>query len=1165
MRRIVPLLVFVPALLVAGMVSTTADIPSSDLHFSKYLGFDVVELRGSTRLPDPGLPALPMVTVTVVIPPGARVSSVALTPLATEELPGRYDVVPVQRPRPLSATTEPDFVPPDPAAYAAAVPWPAGLGTDWQEGCAAGFRLAAVTFTPLAYVPAEGRLSLHTRVRVEVSYDDGALPEAVLAPLQAERARASLVGLAANAGDLERFSPRTRETDGARIDYLVVTDEALAAEFAPLVDYRRERGLRAELRTKEWIAGNYPGRDLPEKIRNMAHDYFENRGLSYLLLAGDTAVVPCRRIRVVVGEETADIPTDLYYGDFDYSWDSDGDGVFGELPEDTIDMYADVFVGRASVDDVSQARNFVSKVETYERNPATDYIKRALLPGGWLWQSVNYHGRIVNDSIAGVTPAGWTDVDLDCPPNDAWVVADSFDHGFAIFDPAAHGWEQGIAGEDGTTIYTTDQAGQQTNDRRFSIMTSLACTSGNFEVEDCLAEVAMNCSGGGCIAVVMNSRYGWGQPPSMGPSEKVCVRFYDFLLNRDEYILGPCHDRSRETYATSARWNSLWRWCYSQFNLFGDPALDVWTNTPPALVMSASDSVATGPRLLDVTVTKTGGVPVENVLVCAWKGDEVYATALTNAAGFTQVPIRPATAGTMRLTASVHNYLPAGKDMTVVAGTPQPMLVLVGAEVDDSGCPRANGILDPGETAGLALVVENTGTADAPDATVVLRALSPGASVTDSAAGFGTIRSGTTGRADGLSVAVAPDAYPGSLVEFAALVTAGANQWELAVGVQLGYPGRVTAELDTGACALSVTALGSIGYDRAAGRQGRGFRWPKTDTSSLYAASFAFGNSADYVADRFHGTSTFDADWSMLDSVRVMAPLWNTDQTLLALFSDRGHASPRDVTVYQRGLGIADEDFAVLVYDVVNDGDEPLTGAYAGVMADFDVKASDKFRDAARTDDGQRTAYMYNVISADRFCGVNLLYPPDLAHHLRCIDHRLYVIPDTAMTDNMKYRLLTGELGGAASTTTYNWSVSVSAGPFDLAPNGGRQRLAFGFVGAADSAGYLATCAESQQWFNDNVGILTPVLPAVPERAPVTVRPNPFARSLGIRFNAPVAGRVRVQAFNAAGRLVADVYEGTVEPGQALSWNAQGLAAGVYLLRVSGEGQDRYTRVTLVR
>ncbi|GAJ05245.1 unnamed protein product, partial [marine sediment metagenome] len=70
-----------------------------------------------------------------------------------------------------------------------------------------------------------------------------------------------------------------------------------------------------------------------------------------------------------------------------------------------MDMYSDVYVGRASVYNVSMAQNFIYKVLTYEKNPPTDYIKRLMLPTAILWTS--YEERPMQDSIARMAPGDW--------------------------------------------------------------------------------------------------------------------------------------------------------------------------------------------------------------------------------------------------------------------------------------------------------------------------------------------------------------------------------------------------------------------------------------------------------------------------------------------------------------------------------------------------------------------------------------------------------------------------------------------------------------------------------------------------------------------------------------------------------------------------------------
>jgi len=45
------------------------------------------------------------------------------------------------------------------------------------------------------------------------------------------------------------------------------------------------------------------------------------------------------------------------------------------------DFFAEVYIGRAPVDTVQEAANFVAKTIAYEQNPQADYLKKALMIG----------------------------------------------------------------------------------------------------------------------------------------------------------------------------------------------------------------------------------------------------------------------------------------------------------------------------------------------------------------------------------------------------------------------------------------------------------------------------------------------------------------------------------------------------------------------------------------------------------------------------------------------------------------------------------------------------------------------------------------------------------------------------------------------------------------
>lgn len=1165
LKRVSAFLVIFVGAVTASSITRTISLNPDRLNFSTDRGYDVITLTQSLLIPDPGKPSLPLVTATLVIPADARLTGVEIEPVTTQELSGVFNLLPAQTPVPISQATLPPFVQPDPEVYSADRPYPGHNLIHYSTGSAAGFKLVNLIICPFTYYPVSGRLLFHNQIRVTINYQSDNRPLPTLEHYQQRRIAQSLERLVLNPDQLFSFSPPIAEKDQPRIDYLVITSSELAPFITPYLIYKRSRGFKTEIRTTDWIERNYPGRDLQEKIRNHIIDYFNNRGVTYVLLAGDNRQIPSRHIRVDVGNEQGSIPTDLYYGDLDYSWDSNHNNLFGEM-DDSVDLYADVFVGRASVENQAQVENFIAKVRTFENSPAQDYIKRSLLPSGWLWRSIGYHGRFVNDSIASLTPVDWIDRKLENPPN-ARVVADSFDHGFLIFDPAGHGNEAGVYDENGTPIYTSGYASNQQNQNRLSIITSLACNPGNFEAEDCLAEVALNCPNAGAIGVMMNSRYGWGTPPSMGPSEKLCVRFYDYLFNRSECQIGPCHNRSREEYAGAALYSSLWRWCLTEFNLLGDPTIESWTETPVPLSITAPDTITTGAQILTITVSENSR-PASGTNVTAYKDREVFASGITNAGGQVSLNIHPLTIGELYLTATRHNNLPATETLNVKTGNPEPILVKVGQEINDSGQANPNCILESGETARLKLTVTNIGAAAATNTRLLLSSASPQISVLDSTAFLGTIAPQESVLAENLIIAASTSALPGSSPEFLLLISSDQNEWEVWFSITLGYQGRTWADIDTGACVLSVTARGTIGYDPGENRLGSGFRYPKTDTSGLNIASFVIGNSPEYIVDRFYNQNEFDQDWQLHDSIRTRLPIWNADEMLQSSFKDLGHPQSMGIIVDQRALGLNQpglENLVVLVYDIWNYSADSLGNLYAGILADFDVIPTDRLHDLAYTIGDLKTAFMRNVNLATRYLGIKLLYPQTQVY-LTCIDHSRYVYPESAMSEDMKYRILTGTLGVAQSDRPFNWSVGVGTGPFDLPAQGGRQRVAFAFIGAGDSASYLASCRSVQEWFDNNVGIIeTNRFCSSTPGFNLSLTPNPFTRTCRIHYQLPFPEQVKITVYDITGRKIANLLDGNQPAGKhQLHWQAEGLSQGIYFIKLQTPSSQFTSRALLL-
>jgi hypothetical protein len=1166
MKRLIVLLL--PLFTFAGTVTKTLDFNTQALIFTTANGYDVVQMLNAGSVNEPGKPSLPVVPVNLVIPANATVSKIEVVPLRSEELAGTYRIHPAQEPVILSAKSAPGFVPPDPAVYGSDQPFPGEI-LNWNNYTAtkSGWRICSFGIYPLSYQPASGKLTIYRQVQVRVYYDEGTVTPPRLSEKQWQAFAQDIKSLVANPEMVEQFSPPRRLTDNMDCDYAIITSSTLASSFQSLADWRTKKGFYTRIFKTDSINGAYPGRDLQEKIRNFIIDYWNNHGLIYVLLAGDNSIVPARRARCVVSNETGDIPSDLYYADLQWSWDGNRNNVFGEMNGDTVDLFYDLYIGRASVDNATQVNTFINKTLFYEKTPTADYLQSMLLPYVMLWSSSGYSGRVVSETIANKTPAGWRDAYI-ANPTTTTPMRDSINRGYHFCHVAAHGDDYGFYTESGLTIYSTTTASGQNNSTRPVILNSIACISGNFEAEDCLAEALMNNANGGAVATMMNSRYGWGTPPTMGPSEKLDCIFYDYYFSGDTVEIGRNHCSSKNVYGYIAQNQAVWRWCYYELNLFGDPALPLWYGAPGTMSAQNADTIRTGAQAFSVTVT-SGGSPVPNARVCCYKPGEFHEVGYTNGSGVAQITINPLTTGTMYLTITRKQYLPVEKTVTVIPGTPQPYITIIRTFVDDGG----NNQLDPGETANLFVTIKNIGSAQATNVNGKLRTSSGYITMSDSTASYGNLNANDTARGDFYRLTASSSTPPGTQISFTLNITSNEGTWNPTFNLTVGtpqQPGQVWANHDTGYCKLSVTALGSIGFTEPPSLDlGTGFCYPKSSASQLYYASFLLGNSTGYVVDRFYGqpASSINTDFRLVDSLRIIQPPRSGDEQFRAVLSDAGHSTPKNIRITQNSYMSANsgyDDFVVLVYDIENQGSSAVNDLYAGVFADFDV-GSDPTQNTVTSNEAKRFSYMRSASSANPCVGVKILAPESFAN-LCAIDHARYVYPDSAMTDGMKFRILNGTIVQRNSNRNYDWSIGVSVGPFSLNPSQS-YRVAFAFVGGTSAANFEANADSAQSWYDNYLGIVSEEgTPQAREFAGIRVIPNPFSSGVLFSYYLQQAGRVKMDLFDITGRQVAGLLDRELEPGRIdLRYDASHLPAGVYLLRVKTPARTETQKLVIKR
>jgi serine protease len=494
------------------------------------------------------------------------------------------------------------------------------------------------------------------------------------------------------------------------------------------------------------------------------------------------------------------------------------------------------------------------------------------------------------------------------------------------------------------------------------------------------------------------------------------------------------------------------------------------------------------------------------------------------------------------------------------------------SHVIDDWMGNSNGRMDPGETVDLIVTLRNSGL-DANNVQGVLRESDPYITLTDSLSTYGNIVSGAT--ADNSSnpyvIVVDPSACDGYQVPFTLYITAdGGYENTVSFSLTVGEAPPDWETHDVGNVRCTVTGFGSLGF-AGLGGAGDGFEYPKF-IDHLYYGSMAAGNSASYVVDRHFAPTGGDEDWQTLlcQGLKFGQTVYS-DQDGWVRYDDSGHPTPHELEITQHSWAWAaapHNDYVIIRYTMLNGGGSVLNGMYLGQFADFDMGA-DYSTNYAGTDAGRRMAYMYPNVSGP-YVGIKLL-DPTTAANLSAIDHDLYVYPGSEMSEQTKLNFLNGTYSSSQSNRPYDWSVMVSAGPFDLAP-GDSEVVAVAILGGDDLSD-LEDNADDAQYVYDGVpGISekSTYRKEKPSFALYESHPNPFTASSRINYILAPNQEGSLKIYDAAGRIVRSFTVAGIGRRQYVVWDGtddsgRHVTSGVYFCQLGWSGLRASKKVVVTR
>jgi len=793
-------------------------------------------LEGSRSLIQPGLPRLPVREMLLAVPLDYEVVGVVIEPLGTIR---EVQSAPVALAAP-NVTSEGEMY------YATSMDrsgdvFPAAWGTFTGSHVWRGYKLVSVDVYPVREFRTDAGTELEylTDFAVRLVLDENPSDRDVavrqrLVAGEAEDSRRIMASLVDNPDALTgivrenglavtdksgSFQPAvTPSLTGSAVTSLIITTDALAAEFQVLADFKTAQGLATVVSTVENIvSGNRNGADVQETIRMYIRDAYEKWGIEYVLLGGDSDILPPRYVNnsFYPTNGYTPIPVDLYFACLDGNWNANANDLFGQpasagVADDMVDFAEEIYLGRATVSTPAAAAVFVSKNIAYETTPATkDWPNRALFaaevlfPADWpegnyiTLDGAQYSDQQVNDYVIPCTNMEYTRMyqtdnlyPWDAPLNYSALV-DTLNTGrYGIVNQIGHGYYFNMSVADRNFV-TTD-ADQLTNGDNLFMIYALNCASGAFD-NSCLLERFVQNPNGGSVCSLGSARAAFPNA-SNNYQQEFFAQLYCYGENR----VGRLQALSRLPFIGSTSSNFVDRWTFENYTLLGDPTLSLWAGRPAGLTVGAPSGLALGPQLVDITV-EDDGAPVADAQVCLAMGDEAFTVGFTDGAGHVALDFLPVSTGQAVLTVTGRNLELTTLEIPVTSGS--SYLVLHTLLVTDDGTGNSlgngNGVVEAGETVYLLPALRETGGAGAISISGVLSSADAGVVFPVDRVLFANVSAGgITSAYSPVTMSVDPAVADGTVVALQMEANGTGGPWFSEWSLEIKAPAPEVVDLD---------------------------------------------------------------------------------------------------------------------------------------------------------------------------------------------------------------------------------------------------------------------------------------------------------------------------------------------------------------------------------
>jgi hypothetical protein len=178
---------------------------------------------------------------------------------------------------------------------------------------------------------------------------------------------------------------------------------------------------------------------------------------------------------------------------------------------------------------------------------------------------------------------------------------------------------------------------------------AMSCLTGDFTASDATSEKLLQNGGGGAVAYIGYSRFGW-----IGSGDDFARKFFNRLKTTRHLAL-----------LNDSRFDLTDKWTIFAQNLLGDPEMPVWTGKPKTMPVTHPATIYQQSQELVVKVKGSGAAALPGAVVCLTMGSTWLRTRETDAAGEAYFNITPPATGTMDIMVTALDYAPYYGTITV--------------------------------------------------------------------------------------------------------------------------------------------------------------------------------------------------------------------------------------------------------------------------------------------------------------------------------------------------------------------------------------------------------------------------------------------------------------------------------------------------------------------